>query len=86
MKTTVCKDCPTTIVWALTRTGKRAPIEATPHESGNVRLEERSDGTVLAHYLSREQILAALDADEDAVFYRSHFVSCPAAKQRRRLG
>jgi hypothetical protein len=71
----VCKSCGAAILWALTRKGKRIPLDATPNPKGNLTLTGGS-ATI------------AEDADlftaSDAVRYVSHFVTCPDAATHRK--
>lgn len=75
------------MIWAVTKKGKRMPVDAAPVPSGNiVLLEDRilpdSQGRpqLLAHYLGKNAG-GAMDLGEDR--YVSHYATCPHAKQWR---
>ena len=65
----ICRTCQAPIIWAVTPSGRRMPLDAEPREGGNVTL--RADGV-------------AIVGGEGAVRYVSHFVTCPQAGQHRR--
>lgn len=72
-----CKRCHAPILWALTTTGAKMPIDPKPHENGNVELTFGA-GDPVAVVRGPDVPIAAGKA------YVSHFVSCPAAGQFRR--
>lgn len=56
-----CRSCGAEILWAVTTSGKRMPVDATPEPYGNVQLETvdgvlrasvvgHGDGTHVAHF------------------------------------
>lgn len=76
-----CRSCGASIVWTLTDSGKRMPVDAEPTDGGNVFLW-RKDGEV------RAMVLGALDTVrtelDNGKRYTSHFVTCPDAAEHRR--
>lgn len=61
-------------MWMLTATGKRMPLDAKPSPDGNVEL---SDGVAVVYGTRAAHRLGA-------VYYSSHFRSCPDAKDWRK--
>lgn len=72
-----CRSCLAAIVWARTEDGKAMPLDAEPHEEGNIRLLE--DGTC--------EVVGPLEAliarGEGMELRRSHFATCPEAAHWR---
>lgn len=58
------------------------PVDPEPVDSGNVRLEEATDGSedVFASYAAA----AERSFGDDGTRYVSHFATCPFANQHRR--
>ncbi len=76
---TTCKSCGARILWALTATGKRMPIDSEPSEKGTLFL------VGLAAIDHRSTLEDARQAREKAApRYTSHFATCPAAAVHRR--
>ncbi len=74
--------CGASIVWAVTGSGSRMPFDATPTPYGTWELEPVG-AEIRAIYRRTEYVAEALT--RGALFYTSHFASCPdAAKYRRR--
>lgn len=71
--------CGAPIVWAVTRTGKRLPVDADPHPGGNVTLTVGPDGTVTADVLGPLERTVA-----DGPLHHAHFTTCVAADEFRR--
>lgn len=71
-----CRTCRAPIIWAITQRGARMPVDAAPVPGGNVVLEHRKDGTVLAR--TQGELGGA------AVRHVSHFATCPGATHHRR--
>lgn len=70
-RTSRCRSCNAEIIWAVTATGKRMPVDAAPSANGNIHLE----GTT------------AIVLDEPVDGARtSHFATCPNADQHRKRG
>jgi hypothetical protein len=72
---TRCRSCSAVIVWALTREGRLMPVDAIPHERGNLRL--RRDDASRLHVEVRA-------SDGQEVRYRPHFATCRDADGWRR--
>lgn len=67
--TYACRSCGAPIIFAVTRSGKRIPIE--PNQAGNLEL--------------RGGVIAFVTPDINAMGrYQSHFASCPQAGQHRK--
>lgn len=74
--TDTCKSCGADIVWAVTRKGRRIPLDPEPVQGGNVRIEARPGRTMA--------LAVVVNATETGT-HRSHFASCPnAARHRKR--
>lgn len=71
-----CKSCGTSIIWVRTTTGKSMPLDADPHEDGNVVLMPAG-----AMVLTKE--LAEQGKKIGSTRYRSHFATCPNAARHR---
>ena len=70
-----CRTCGADIVWTVTDTGKRMPVDAQPRGDGNLVLSTEDD-------VLRARAPGLFDADKPR--YVSHFVICPDAAQHRR--
>jgi len=71
-----CTSCGATIRWVeMTLTGKHMPIDPQPHAQGNIFVYQMG---------GRAHALIAPKFREGSVRYRSHFASCPNAKEHRR--
>ncbi len=79
--TDTCRTCRAPIVWATTRNGTPMPVNATPHERGNVLLNEHQ-GRLYAGVLGRNTASGARAAGR--TLYLSHHVDCPHADQHRK--
>lgn len=73
-----CSTCSEHIVWAVTETGKRMPVDAAMRNDGNVRLVREPDGTV------RAIVGAITDPLYGGHGFVSHFATCGQAAQHRR--
>lgn len=71
-----CRLCGAPILWAKTTTGKQMPIDREPEDMGNVRLIHGPEG-----YLAIVTVPAMIPEGER---YRSHFATCPRAREARR--
>lgn len=78
---TRCSTCRADIVWAVTRSRKRIPLEAEPIVAGNIRVRH-GKGALLAEVVG--QMRDMFDDTDDGVRYESHFVRCPDASEHRR--
>lgn len=79
-----CRTCHRQVVWGLTATGKRMPLDAAPSMDGNVLLAfGRGDhGEDLADVLTGKRLD---DARSALVALRTpHFATCPDALRWRR--
>lgn len=69
-----CRSCGAEIVWALTNTGRRMPVDATPSTIGNLALD----------YVDGEAHVAVVSDDRGRVLrFRPHFATCPDAQSWR---
>ena len=71
-----CRSCGAEIVWAVTATGKRMPVDAATHPDGNVQLD-RDHATVLGPL---DRLFAA---DQGADLHMPHHATCPDANDWR---
>lgn len=67
-----CRSCGAAIIWCVTTTGKRIPIDEAPFPGGNMILDGECDAIV------------AVVVPVGEGTHRSHFVTCPHAAQHRR--
>ena len=74
-----CKACEAPIVWAVTKAGKRMPVDVTPTEDGNVLLFPMADRQVLAIVFSLDEARA-----KSRERFKSHFATCVEAARFRR--
>jgi hypothetical protein len=81
-----CRSCDAEIVWAVTDSGKRIPVDAEPVDGGNVLLSDRGvqagPRTPLATAVGK-RVQPSLFGD-DSLRYTSHFATCPHADTHRR--
>lgn len=75
-----CRSCGAPIVWAVTRKGKRMPLDAEPVDGGNVVIVEPARGSVPPVAEVREP---ALTDPSGLARYTSHFATCPQADSWR---
>lgn len=83
---TRCKapGCGQEVVWVETRgAGRAMPVDAKPHEDGNVVIDYDAKPVPLATVIARKPQLSALRA-AGVPLYVSHFATCPKADQFRR--
>lgn len=69
-----CNSCDAQIVWAVTDSGKRMPVDAAPVVDGRLRLLH-IDGQVRVRYVQDHVVVDR---------YRAHFATCPDAQSWRR--
>jgi hypothetical protein len=74
-----CRSCGAEVIWAVTASGKRMPVDADPVPEGNVLLADDGDGTVHASVMPEAQALLT-----EEPMRLSHFVTCPQADEHRR--
>jgi hypothetical protein len=70
-----CRSCGSSIIWAVTDSGKRMPVDARSHADGKLRLRVDSDGTVHVFYDTTTSPYPK---------FRAHFATCPDADGWRR--
>ncbi len=78
---TRCRSCNAEIVWAVTKRGKRAPVDKRPDHRGDFLLIRTSGELRLVHQATAtfEQL-----AEHGPDRYVTHFATCPAADRHRR--
>ena len=75
-----CRSCGGPVAWAVTRAGKRLPVNPEPQAKGNLSIEQ--DGSKLrAALLLSDARDAARRAGQP--LYTSHFATCPDANAWR---
>jgi hypothetical protein len=72
-----CRSCQAEIVWAVTDTGKRMPLDAEP-----VSAAHRPSGLFVLDEGGEHPLAFTLAAGQP--LYRSHFATCPNADQHRK--
>lgn len=78
-----CRSCGAAVVWAVTGTGKRLPLDAEPVDGGNVLLAPAAPGqTPLATVVGKRGQPSIFG--DDGPRYTSHFATCPQADAHRR--
>lgn len=79
-KAVLCKSCGAGIYWAVTKTGKKMPVDEQPTSKGNVLLSiDPKTDTLKAHVLKRGE-----EVEPGRNRYTSHFNTCAAADEHRR--
>lgn len=70
----ICRSCEAPVIWTVTTTGKKMPIDEQPSPRGNLVYVE---GVARASTAEDQRLRRPL--------YTSHFATCPdAARHRRR--
>jgi len=82
MKADRCRSCKAPIIWAVTKTGKRMPVDETPTKGGNIILGMRWQLPPIAHVQTEQQL--ALLRERGEVLYVSHFATCKQGKKWRK--
>lgn len=78
-----CSACPATIVWTVTPTGAKSPIDYAPSEQGNVLvLQPQGLGEMLSVVLSKDALKLA--RERGLRLHMPHHATCPHADQFRR--
>lgn len=78
-----CTACNCELIWAVTPSGKRAPINLERDPNGNVLvLQPRNLGQVLAVTLSGESLKLA--REQGLPLHLNHFADCIAAEDFKR--
>lgn len=81
-----CRSCGAPVVWAVTTTGKRMPVDADPVDGGNVLLSPAvSSGQAPTATVVGKAVQPNLFGD-DSPRYVSHFSTCPNAARHRQRG
>ncbi len=82
-----CRSCHAPVIWAVTKKGKREPVDAVPVPNGNIVLiedrlppDEQGRAQILSHHLGKNAG-GAMDLGEDK--HVSHYATCPHAKEWR---
>lgn len=74
-----CRSCKALVLWVVwAHSGKRMPVDVTPHLIGNVVVSYRAS----ANQMIAEVYKPALHPNRNR--YMSHFSTCPNATQHRR--
>jgi hypothetical protein len=73
----LCRSCQARVLWATTEAGKAMPLDALPHPEGNILLDKST---------GRCRVQSGRDAAAEGAGprYRSHFATCPQARNWRR--
>jgi hypothetical protein len=71
-----CNSCGAPILWAITSTGKRMPVDAEPSPVGNVLLIVRSGEEPRAEVVPR--------GTKSNLLRVSHFATCPNSAKHRK--
>ena len=79
-KTSECSSCGAKIIWAETTLKKKMPVNAVPHNGGNIYLVHRGDDRPP---LAMQAKFRRPD-DDEVPRYRAHFVTCPNASKHRK--
>ncbi len=77
MSESTCRSCGAPIIWAITKTGRKIPLDAEPFEGGRVWAAQTERGFTAFFPPDGQEV-------EGCVEYRSHFTSCPHAKKHRK--
>ena len=90
-KPSKCRSCSAPIYWIPNeKTGKNAPIDATPTNEGNITLKYGGPGDLLkgfdpdappVYQVNSKKVLTALRNDAGTKLYNSHFRTCPQGKK-----
>lgn len=90
---TVCTSCGAPILWAVTETGKRIPVDREPVAGGNLRLatvERDADGKVTVCDISppTARVVGAtidlFDPGDNGERWMPHHATCPQANEWRK--
>lgn len=71
-----CKSCGAPVIWCVTTTGGKMPVDAQPAEGGNLEVKETPSGAACTNVKKDERAGKQL--------HKSHFVTCPSASQHRK--
>lgn len=79
-----CRSCGAGIVWAVTTSGKRMPLDADPTPAGNVQTTVEPPHDVLRAEVLGPLEVELLDPDARAGLRMPHHATCPHADDWRR--
>jgi hypothetical protein len=71
-----CRSCEAAILWAVTTKGSLMPVDADPHPDGTLVLIDNHGELFVRH--------PSPMFDADKPLHRSHFATCPDAKEHRK--
>jgi len=71
-----CRSCGALIVWAVTDSGKKMPVDSEPHPEGNLTVWAQGDTW-------RVKVIQTTTR-WDAPRFRPHFATCPDAQSWRK--
>ena len=74
LKLASCRSCGAEILWVKMESGKNMPVDADPVDDGNLLVDWNA---LLAHVIPK-------GADYSGLRFKSHFSTCPNAKQHRK--
>ena len=74
LPTEPCRSCGAPVVWAITESGKRMPVDAKSDDRGRLRLYVDNLGVVHVTH----------DPFSATVHFRPHFATCPDAESWRK--
>lgn len=79
-----CRSCGAKVIWTITVTGKRMPVDAEPCATGNLYVFAPDDpqGALESVPVSSADPRAVKARDRSR--FVSHFATCPAADSHRR--
>jgi hypothetical protein len=72
-----CRSCGAVILWAVTKAGKRIPLDAEPCPDGNVFVVQTERG-LSAYFPTAGAVM------EGCARHKSHFATCPDGPAHRR--
>lgn len=76
--TAKCRSCGAAILWTTTTaTGKRIPLDADPHEDGNIALVPAGAMVLTKELVEQGKAIGSKR-------YRSHFATCPHSASHRK--
>lgn len=77
MREVPCRSCGAPMIWTVTSSGRRMPVDAEPSSLGTFALEEEGD-LVLA------VLVPNAAQDTSGQLHMSHFATCPQADDWRK--
>jgi hypothetical protein len=79
-----CRSCHAPILWAMTASGKRMPMDPDPVATGTFALTLDDPPTAIHAPATVPAGTVRLGADGFPARFTSHFATCPNASQHRR--